>query len=36
MGKKSRGEKRIVFSNEGLVYYTSDHYESYELLYEGE
>ena len=36
MGKKSRGEKRIVFSNDGLVYYTSDHYESYELLYEGE
>ncbi len=36
IGKKSRGEKRIVFSNDGLVYYTSDHYESYELLYEGE
>lgn len=36
MGKKSRGEKRIVFSNDGLIYYTSDHYESYELLYEGE
>ena len=34
-GKKSRGQKRIVFSNDGLVYYTKDHYESYELLYEG-
>lgn len=32
-GKKSRGEKRIVFSNDGLVYYTDDHYESFELLY---
>ncbi len=32
-GKKSRGAKRIVFSNDGLIYYTSDHYESFELLY---
>ena len=30
---KSRGAKRIVFSNDGLVYYTDDHYESFELLY---
>lgn len=29
----SRGAKRIVFSNDGLVYYTEDHYESFELLY---
>lgn len=29
----SRGAKRIVFSNDGLVYYTGDHYESFELLY---
>ena len=28
-----RNEKRIVFSNDGLVYYTEDHYESFELLY---
>lgn len=33
MGKKSRGAKRIVFSNDGLVYYTGDHYETFELLY---
>ncbi len=33
LGKKSRGAKRIVFSNDGLVYYTEDHYESFELLY---
>lgn len=33
LGKKSRGAKRIVFSNDGLIYYTEDHYESFELLY---
>lgn len=33
LGKKSRGAKRIVFSNDGLIYYTGDHYESFELLY---
>ena len=33
LGKKSRGAKRIVFSNDGLVYYTDDHYSSFELLY---
>ena len=29
----SRGAKRIVFSNDGLIYYTDDHYESFQLLY---
>ncbi|MBQ7858670.1 MAG: ribonuclease [Faecalibacterium sp.] len=33
LGKSSRGAKRIVFSNDGLIYYTPDHYESFELLY---
>lgn len=33
LGKKSRGAKRIVFSNDGLIYYTDDHYASFELLY---
>ena len=33
LGKSSRGTKRIVFSNDGLVYYTDDHYESFTLLY---
>lgn len=33
LGKKSRGAKRIVFSNDGLIYYTCDHYASFELLY---
>lgn len=32
-GRSSRGAKRIVFSNDGLVYYTEDHYESFTLLY---
>lgn len=36
LGTKSRGAKRIVFSNDGLIYYTEDHYESFELLYGGE
>ena len=31
--ENSRGAKRIVFSNDGLVYYTEDHYSSFELLY---
>ncbi len=33
VGASSRGAKRIVYSNDGLVYYTGDHYESFELLY---
>ena len=32
-GAKSRGAKRIVFSNDGLIYYTDNHYESFTLLY---
>ena len=35
LGSASRGAKRIVFSNNGLIYYTGDHYESFELLYGG-
>lgn len=29
-----RGAERLVFSNDGLIYYTGDHYENFELLYE--
>jgi guanyl-specific ribonuclease Sa len=36
MGARSRGAKRIVFSNDGLIYYTDDHYEHFTLLYGGE
>lgn len=28
-----RGAKRLVYSNDGLIYYTEDHYETFELLY---
>lgn len=33
LGAEKRGAKRIVFSNDGLIYYTEDHYQSFELLY---
>lgn len=33
LGKSSRGAKRIVFSNDGLIYYTDDHYDTFTLLY---
>ena len=33
MHASKRGAKRIVFSNDGLIYYTGDHYETFELLY---
>ena len=32
-GYKSRGPKRLVYSNDGLIYYTEDHYASFVLLY---
>lgn len=28
-----RGAERIVFSSDGLIYYTADHYETFERLY---
>ena len=33
IGESSRGAKRIIFSDDGLIYYTDDHYESFTLLY---
>lgn len=33
LGEQSRGAKRIVFSEDGDIYYTEDHYESFEVLY---
>ena len=33
LGAKSRGSKRIVFSDDGCIYYTDDHYESFTVLY---
>lgn len=29
-----RNAKRIVYSDDGLIYYTEDHYETFELLYD--
>lgn len=28
-----RGPERIVYSNDGLIFYTADHYDSFEQLY---
>lgn len=28
-----RSAKRIIFSNDGLIFYTENHYQSFELLY---
>ena len=33
LGAQSRGPKRIVYSDDGLIYYTEDHYETFTLLY---
>ena len=30
-----RGSERILFSNDGLIYVTFDHYETFTLLYDG-
>jgi guanyl-specific ribonuclease Sa len=32
-GGKTRGSKRIVYSSDGLIYYTQDHYRSFERIY---
>ena len=34
LGARTRGAERLIFSNDGLIYYTPDHYESFELLYD--
>lgn len=33
LGADSRGAKRLVYSNDGLIYYTEDHYATFDLLY---
>ena len=30
-----RGAKRLVYSNDGLVFYTEDHYNTFEQIYQG-
>ena len=32
-GRNDRGSHRLVYSSDGLIYYTQDHYESFTLLY---
>jgi len=36
MKAKSRGAKRIIYTLDGDVWYTEDHYESFEQLYDGD
>ena len=33
LGKKKRGAKRLIYSDDGRIYYTEDHYESFTQLY---
>lgn len=33
IGENSRGAKRIVYSDDGRIYYTDDHYATFTLLY---
>lgn len=33
VGKNSRGAKRLIYADDGRIYYTEDHYESFILLY---
>ena len=33
LGKKSRVSKRIIYSDDGRIYYTGDHYKTFEQLY---
>lgn len=33
LGAKSRGAKRIIYSDDGQIYYTEDHYKTFTLLY---
>ncbi len=34
LGKKKRGAERLIYSDDGRIYYTDDHYETFTLLYE--
>lgn len=36
LGASARGAKRLVFSNDGLYFYTDDHYESFDEVIVGE
>ena len=32
LGAKKRGPKRMIYSNDGLIYYTEDHYNNFEKM----
>ena len=32
LGAKKRGPKRLIYSNDGLIYYTGNHYKSFEKM----
>ena len=36
LGAKKRGTERLIFSKDGYIYYTADHYESFTLMYSPE
>lgn len=36
LGENSRGAERIVWDDQGNIYYTADHYASFELVYAGD
>lgn len=36
LGQSSRGAKRLVYSNDGLIFFTDDHYASFTRIYGGE
>ncbi len=33
LGKSKRGAERLIYSDDGRIYYTDDHYETFTLLY---
>lgn len=33
LGAKRRGAERLIYSDDGRIYYTNDHYETFTLLY---
>ncbi|MBR3212783.1 MAG: ribonuclease, partial [Firmicutes bacterium] len=30
---KNRGSRRLIYSNDGLIYYSKDHYKTFELIW---
>ena len=36
LGAAERGAKRLVYSDNGYIYYTDNHYETFETLYTGQ